>query len=179
MVSLKSPNATSEFKSAREVAAALYEWHRSGAATGDVAFWAPHVESFDSPKAYALVVETLLEKKDFVSAMSLLVHWLNQAPQVALEDRDCSFHALAQSFVRAVVRHGLTTATIEPAAACGEPPPTTPTPWARLRKFFDYLEANADEYWLVPKFRSTKTTYRRLTETMMNRTIRLRRPMKA
>jgi hypothetical protein len=44
-------------------------WHKGGAATGDVAFWAPHAEMFDSPKAYALVIEALLDRGDLVASM--------------------------------------------------------------------------------------------------------------
>ena len=155
---VKASNALAEFKAARDVSAALDEWHRGGAAAGDVKFWAPHVESFDSPKAYALVVKTLLEHQDFISAMSLLVHWLNQAPRVALEDRECSFHTLAESWVRAVVRLGLASNDSgddaeKDGGKAESPLPENYSPWMLLRKFFDYLEANADEYWMVPKFR--------------------------
>ncbi len=155
--SVKSPNPMDEFKAARLVAKALNEWYRSGAETGNIGFWAPHVESFDTPKAYSLVIETLLGKKDFTSAMSLLVHWLNQAPAVPLEDRERSFHALAQKWVHEVVNQGLSTGgetstETEPPAERASAA-AKPTPWKLLRKFFDYLEANADDYWQVPKFR--------------------------
>ena len=50
-------------RAARDVSHALGEWHRAGAVAGDVAFWAPHVQSLESPKPYALIVETLLSTK--------------------------------------------------------------------------------------------------------------------
>ncbi len=34
---------------------------------------------FESPKAYSLVIEALLERRDFVGGMALLVYWLSQA----------------------------------------------------------------------------------------------------
>ncbi len=56
-------------ESSQLVAAALKLWHQGGAAAGDLRFWAPHAEMFDSPKAYALVIEALLDRK------TLLVEW--------------------------------------------------------------------------------------------------------
>ncbi|HEY6565099.1 MAG TPA: hypothetical protein VIY86_11415, partial [Pirellulaceae bacterium] len=89
-------------RSARGVAQALGQWKKAGAATGDVSFWAPHVRTFDSPKPYALVVETLLTRGDLVSSMSLLVHWLGKSSDVPLERRAASFHDLALRWIRHV-----------------------------------------------------------------------------
>ena len=66
------------------VARALRLWHEGGAEAGNVAFWAPHADLFDSPRAYALVISALLERQDFVPAMALLVHWLSNADRVGL-----------------------------------------------------------------------------------------------
>ncbi len=129
-----------EFHAARDVARALREWHLAGATSGDIAFWAPHVESFSSPRAYALVVETLLARGDLVSSMSLLIHWLGQAASVALESSESSFQALAMRWVQA------TTAATKAAT------PYAVNPWRLLRKFFDFMEANANEYWSVPVY---------------------------
>ena len=68
---------------------------RRGAAAGDLAFWRRHIEPFRSPKAYALVVETLLDHRDPVAAMALLVQWLGQADEIPLVEEDYSFHDLA------------------------------------------------------------------------------------
>ena len=65
-------------ESADHVAAALEAWHRAGADAGDLAFWRGQAEQFRSPKAYALVVDALLEQRDPVAAMALLVQWLSQ-----------------------------------------------------------------------------------------------------
>src|SRR5262249_50953618 len=50
--------------SAKHVAAALAAWHKAGPAAATIAFWRPFAETFDSPRAYGRVVETLLDKPD-------------------------------------------------------------------------------------------------------------------
>ncbi len=97
-VQATDPQETLE--SASLVAKALELWHAGGAASGDVRFWAPHADLFDSPKAYALVVESLLERNDFVASMSLLVHWLTQADRVGLQKGDASFSDLARRWLQ-------------------------------------------------------------------------------
>ena len=77
------------------MAAALEAWHQAGTAAGDLAFWRDHAEQFRSPKAYALVVDALLEHRDPVAAMALLVQWLSQAGEIPLVEEDYSFHDLA------------------------------------------------------------------------------------
>ena len=42
--------------SAEHVAAALGRWHERGEATADLAFWREHLESFRTPKAFALAI---------------------------------------------------------------------------------------------------------------------------
>ncbi|MEO1618468.1 MAG: hypothetical protein AAFV88_21630, partial [Planctomycetota bacterium] len=54
------------YDSAKMVAGALRIWHEGGAAAGDVKFWAPHADFFDSPRAYSLVIAALLERNDFL-----------------------------------------------------------------------------------------------------------------
>ena len=69
---VKSVDAIDSFdayRAATRVAEALNLWHKGGAAAGDVAFWAPHAEMFDSSRAYALVIEALLEKNDYVASL--------------------------------------------------------------------------------------------------------------
>ncbi|HTU24716.1 MAG TPA: hypothetical protein VMF30_04935, partial [Pirellulales bacterium] len=78
------------YESALHVAQALEAWHKAGAASGDIAFWRAHVEDFSSPKAYALVVEALLDAGDLVAARALLVQWLSQASQLPLEQGEFS-----------------------------------------------------------------------------------------
>src|SRR5262249_33583701 len=52
------------YESAMRVTQALAAWHREGKSAGDIAFWKRHVEEFQSPRAYAIVVDLLLRKKD-------------------------------------------------------------------------------------------------------------------
>ncbi|MCH8922133.1 MAG: hypothetical protein IIA67_03160 [Planctomycetes bacterium] len=133
-------SAAEALNSARSVAAALCAWHRDGAAAGDVAFWRKHVLHFDSPKAFAQVVEALLEKRDFVASMALLMQWLSQADDISLEEGDYSFHQLAQRWMVEVLATGdddTETISVER--------------WNQAQKFFDYLEANADQFWEVPR----------------------------
>ncbi|MCA9184850.1 MAG: hypothetical protein KDA99_04500, partial [Planctomycetales bacterium] len=140
VASVQSPPALELYHAARVVADALNRWHRGGATTGDVKFWSPYVDMFDSPKAYALAVEALLEKDDFVSSMSLLVHWLSKAPEVSLEGGNTSFHMLGRMWLNNLIARLLNNDEASP-------------PFSLVRKFLDYLEANANEYWSVPQFR--------------------------
>jgi hypothetical protein len=124
--------------STAHVADALLRWRQRGETAADLAFWRDHLESFRSPKAFALVVDALLRKDDYQAALGLLVNWVGQAEQVPLEDGPYSFHTLALRWMMALTRH----------AAAG-----APTPERRrelIPKFFDYLEANAEDYWQVP-----------------------------
>jgi hypothetical protein len=128
-------------QSAEQVAEALGAWHRGGESSGDIQFWRTHVDHFTSPKTYALVVETLLDKRNYVAAMGLLMQWLGRFGELPLVEGDFSFHALATRWLHEML---------------GEVPvPSLVSPAARrdlVAKFFDYLEANADENWSVPRF---------------------------
>jgi hypothetical protein len=130
-------------ESADDVAAALRAWHAAGTAAGDLAFWRDHAAEFRSPKAYALVVDALLEHRDPVAAMALLVQWLSQCEEIPLVEETYSFHDLTLDWMAEL----WSSAAPRPAAAA--PPPDR---WAMTRKFFDYLEANAEQYWQVPEF---------------------------
>jgi hypothetical protein len=138
---LEATDPLETVESAVLVAKALALWHAGGAATGDVRFWAPHAELFDSPKAYALVVESLLERDDFVASMALLVHWLGQAERVGLQKGDDSFSDLARRWMQ----------RLEFCLQTGQAAPGLD--WNVAQKFFDYLEANADHFWTAPEFR--------------------------
>ena len=137
---LEATDPQETVQSAVLVSKALALWHAGGAAAGDIKFWAPHAELFDSPKAYGLVVESLLERNDFVASMALLVHWLGQADRVGLQKGDDSFSGLARRWLQCF-EHQLQTSQLEPRLD-----------WNVAQKFFDYLEANADHYWHAPTF---------------------------
>ena len=113
--------------SAQQVAQALSRWRERGSASADLAFWREHLESFRSSKSFALVVDYLLRKQDFRAAMSLLMTWLSQSQEVPLEEGEFTFHQLALRWMLGVC----SLAAVEAALVV---------------RFFDYLEANADDF---------------------------------
>ncbi|MFO0929021.1 MAG: hypothetical protein U0736_18700 [Gemmataceae bacterium] len=123
--------------SARNVARALAAWRARGE-KADLAFWRDRVDEFRSPRAFALVVESLLLRGDHRAALGLLASWLGQAGQVPLEDGTHSFYNLALRWMLTLTR---TTGPVPELLAEGRD---------LALKFFDYLEANAEEYWEVP-----------------------------
>jgi hypothetical protein len=120
------------------VAGALNAWHKAGAASGDIAFWRMFVDQFDSPKAFQLVVEALLEQGDLVASMALMMQWVSQVEYTPLEDGDASFHQLAIRWLRSVEARQLETDIDQ---------------WPLVVKFFAHLEASAEDCWHVPTFR--------------------------
>jgi hypothetical protein len=144
-------DAIAIFRATRNVAEALRHWHAGGKECGAVKFWAPYVEQFDSPKAYSMVIGMLLDRRDVVAARGLLVHWLSQAETVSLEQGEDSFYRLALRWLVDVLKLSVEGIT------CGEMPcsdscDASADDWLRVRKFFDYLEANAGHLWQVPDF---------------------------
>lgn len=127
-------------ESSELVARALRLWHRGGAAAGDLKFWTPHASLFDSPKAYALVIEALLDRDDFVGAKALLIHWLYQSDRVGLTSGSITYSDLARRWIERLL-------TTDQIAQRG--PQAT---WALIENFFDSLEANAEQFWLPPVF---------------------------
>ncbi|MCA9217183.1 MAG: hypothetical protein KDB27_29140, partial [Planctomycetales bacterium] len=138
MSSIDFPDPNEIYRAAESVAEALRDWHKGGEAAGDIRFWAPHVERFETSRAYHLVIQMLLERSDFVAARGLLVSWLNQAESVPLEHGEASFLRLATQWLSGMLRIGV-----------ADP---DDIPWKLVRKFFDYVEANAGEFWDVPTF---------------------------
>jgi hypothetical protein len=137
------------YLAAEHVAGALHLWHKGGAATGDIGFWAPHADIFDSPQAYALVIEALFEQSDYVATRGLLMHWLCESDRVRLEHGENSFHRLAERWIVETCHNS------EADAAAGDWTSAmgiTVEQWASVKKFFDFMEANADEHWEVPTF---------------------------
>ncbi len=121
--------------SARSVAAALASWHEQGEKAADLGFWRDRLDSFHSPKAFALVVEALLRKGDYRAGLGLLAAWLGQAEQVPLEDGPHSFHNLALRWMLSLTA----------AKELGDPPRRE-----LVRRLLAALEANAEDYWQVP-----------------------------
>ncbi len=139
--SVEAIDVDEAYHSAERVAHALRLWHQGGAAAEDIGFWAPHATVFDSPKAYGLVVANLLERRDFVASMALLMHWLDQAEAIGLEKGDTSFFDLAEHWIVELQREWETS-----------PAPARPPAWNLACKFLDRLEANAALYWEVPSW---------------------------
>lgn len=144
--SVDAIDAFDAYRAATRVAEALNLWHRGGAAAGDVAFWAPHAEMFDSSRAYALVIEALLEKNDFVASLALMVHWLSQADHIPLHAGENSFHDLAERWLLQL----LNSDTANASASANTTAKTDPA--ALARRMLDYFEANAESFWEVPRF---------------------------
>jgi len=141
------------YESAKLVARALRLWHQGGAEAGNLGFWASHAELFDSPRAYSLVISALLEREDFVSAMALLVHWLGNAESVGLRSGGSSLPRLSERWLLK-----LRDSTEENEKAFSPSPlgqvskHDTRDIWPKVQKFFDYYEANAEEFWSAPRF---------------------------
>jgi hypothetical protein len=120
------------YDSAVRVTRALAAWHREGKSDGDIAFWKRHVDEFQSPRAYAIVVDLLLRKKDALAAMNLLIQWLSQSQSVPLEAGVYSFFPLMIAWLN--------------LALSGDEREA----WPLIKKFFDYVEVNAGEWGTVP-----------------------------
>jgi len=125
------------YESASRVARMLLEWRSAGEAAGDISFWKRHIDQFESAKAYAQVVETLLNKGDHVASRGLLMQWLSRAEDVGLDSGPYSIHVQLLAWMALVTR-------ADGAEVRGE------STWGSLRRLFDYLEANAGPYWNVP-----------------------------
>lgn len=158
--SIEATDPLESYDSAKLVSRALRLWHRGGAAAGDVKFWAPHADLFDSPRAYALVITALLDRDDFVPAMALLVHWLSRADQVGLTQSGSSLPRLSERWLLRLRGDHSQEAFDRPATSAVPKTATRPdrneqdanANWELARKLFDYFEANAEEYWSAPGF---------------------------
>ena len=161
---LEAADPLESYDSASLVARALRIWHEGGAAAGDVKFWAPHAEFFDSPRAYSLVITALLERADFLPAMALLIHWLGNAGEIGLRQGANSLPRLAERWLLKLRRHGLghpesdhpVDSDAEPARPIDSSSSSSPIErsevWTLTRKLMDYLEANAEDFWSAPTF---------------------------
>lgn len=123
--------------SANLVAGALNAWNKAGAAAGDIGFWRMFVDQFDSSKAFQLVIEALFDHQDTIASRALMMQWVSQKDRTPLEDGDNSFRRLAFRWLSMVEQKQSS---------------TQEDLWPQVSKFFDYLEANAEEFWQAPSF---------------------------
>lgn len=129
------------WESATRVSEALNDWRGAGEAAGDISFWRERVSRFQSAQSYALVVDALLQKQDDVASMGLLMQWLSQLDEVGFEGPQHSLFSLLIRWMKLVTR--------DEEAKLSTFAPT-------IRRLFAFLEANADEWWAVPRL-STRT----------------------
>ncbi len=120
-------------EAAEHVARAMALWKTGGAS--DPAFWRTHRDGFRTPAAFAQVIDALLTHGDYRAALALLVTWLSEADSVPLQDPAASFFRLAFRWLRAV--------TVGEAVPDADRGPL-------VRRFFELLEANAEDRWSVP-----------------------------
>ena len=143
--SVDSISGEESWESANQVADALAVWKKAGAAAGDVKFWRPQVERFKSTKAYALLIEELMDQKDYVAAMALLMNWLSASDDILLDDGDYSVHPLILRWMEDQWFKSTKIDRIE-----GRRGKETMDGWSTAKKFIDFLEANAGAYWEIP-----------------------------
>jgi hypothetical protein len=89
-------------EAATQVARVLAEWRTAGESAGDINFWRRHVEDFDATSSFAQVVTALLDRKDHVAAMGLLMQWLGQAETVPLENGPHSIHRMLHRLLQCI-----------------------------------------------------------------------------
>ena len=118
---------------AEHVAKATALWRTGGAS--DPAFWRKHRDGFRTPAAYSQVIDALLNHGDYRAALALIVTWLSEADAVPLQDPSASFFRLAFRWLHAV--------TAGEQLDLAERGPL-------VRRFFEMLESNADDRWIVP-----------------------------
>lgn len=123
-------------RAAEHVSTALALWKQASASARDVKFWQTHREGFRTPAAFAQVIEALLEAGDFKASLALLITWLSEtSPELPLQDPAASFARLAAQWLRELLDTERLKISEKPAL---------------LRRFFELLEANADDLWHVP-----------------------------
>ncbi|MEI7698471.1 MAG: hypothetical protein WCK86_01640 [Planctomycetia bacterium] len=117
-----------------QVARVLADWREAGESAGDISFWRNHVEDLNATNSFAQVVSALLERRDHVAAMGLLMQWLSRADTVPLESGPHSIHRLLHRLLTCVCEQSDSTLR-----------------WNSLRRLFAFMESNAGEFWEVPK----------------------------
>lgn len=129
-------------EAAGHVTRALALWKQGGGS--DPSFWRKHREGFRTPSAFSQVIEALLEQGDFKASLALLVTWLSESnSELPLQDPAASFFRLTFRWLQ-----DLLASTRIPATEKSQ----------LIRRFFELLEANADERWHVPDISHSRRT---------------------
>ncbi|MDR2345642.1 MAG: hypothetical protein LBE18_06215 [Planctomycetaceae bacterium] len=162
---LDSFSGADTWESTAMVSNALAIWYKAGIAAGDVAFWNRHVDRFNSTKAYVLLAEALLDQNDQVASMALMMHWLSNSDKIPLIQSDFSFHEIALRWMKQLwqdttdknndknSKSNFKRSNPINSNAAKEAkvlPIPIPERWKLTKKFFDFIEANAGQYWHVP-----------------------------
>ncbi len=142
---INSISGAETYESIQLVVNALEAWYEAGTAAGDIKFWRPRVVDFNSSKAYMLLIEALLDQKDPVASMALLINWLSQSEIFKLDDGDYSFHPLALRWMEDLWYPP----TREQRIFCRRGNQLVDG-WNLAKRFVDMVEANADVYGIVP-----------------------------
>lgn len=143
---IKSISGAETYDSANLVVNALGAWYEGGTEAGDIAFWRPRVADFTSAKAYSLLIEALLDQKDPVASMALLINWLSQSEFIKLDDGDYSFHPLALRWMEDLWYPP----TKEQRLLCRRGS-NVQDGWKLAKRFVDLVEANAEQYGIIPE----------------------------
>jgi hypothetical protein len=129
---LRRVHAQELHHSAQFVARVSKEWREAGAVKGDVAFWRRSADEFSAVQSYTLILEALLQAGDIVAAQALLVHWLGSGRAFDDEPSGKEFSRFGRRWLDVVL-----------ALPAEERRPL-------IQRFFELLEANAEELWFAP-----------------------------
>ena len=133
------PLIGSEFyNSSQSVARMMKHWQEEGAKPADLAFWRQELEHLDNTTSLAEAISALIERKDHVASMGLLMEWAGKATELGLDASATSLTELLWRWVKLVV----STTMQQKDSAAG---------FQQIKRLFDFLEANAGEFFLVPK----------------------------
>ncbi len=124
------------YQAAVHVANALKLWRDRPADQNEIDFWRQQRQGFQSPSAFAPVIEALMRNRARRSALALLLTWLSESDSIPLHQGEVSYHELFEHWLRT----GLNLPSQERQATLGS-----------LQRFFELLEANADTLWAAPR----------------------------
>ena len=142
------------WQSASHVCQAITEWRQAGESAGDVLFWRQHVDRFHSAKAYAHVIDALLHAGDHVASMALLMQWLSESEDVGFETGQFTIYNLLNRWMKLVLGTGEPRLDLDWNQR-----------WKAVRRLFDFMEANAGDYWSAPVLSLVQAGLRDSTET--------------